>query len=228
MPRKVFVAGEILTAADVNTNLMDQAVMSFAGTAARGSAIPTPTEGMVAYLNDSNLVSIYDGSEWQNSLAPGGGILQVVQAVKTDTFTTNSTSFTTVTGLSASITPKSTTSKIMVFSQITHGLGNNSAYGFFKVTRGGTDIYRGDAGGSNRVRAVFGGYSTADMKEATLSGSIMYLDSPATTSSVTYQVEARVGVAGTVTVNLSPEDAAVDNANRGRGASSITLLEVAA
>jgi hypothetical protein len=59
MPRKVFVAGEILTAADVNTNLMDQAVMVFAGTAARGSDIPTPVEGMVSYLNDADRLELY-------------------------------------------------------------------------------------------------------------------------------------------------------------------------
>jgi hypothetical protein len=54
MPRKVFTAGEILTAADVNTNLMDQAVMSFASSAARSSAIPSPVEGMVSYLADTD------------------------------------------------------------------------------------------------------------------------------------------------------------------------------
>jgi hypothetical protein len=62
MPRKTFVAGEILTAADVNTNLMDQAVMVFADSAARGSAIPSPSEGMVTYLSDTNLVEAYTGA----------------------------------------------------------------------------------------------------------------------------------------------------------------------
>jgi hypothetical protein len=62
MSRKVFTAGEVLAAADVNSFLMDQSVMSFAGTAARGSAIPTPVEGMAAYLEDSNIISLYDGS----------------------------------------------------------------------------------------------------------------------------------------------------------------------
>ena len=64
MSRKVFTAGEVLAAADVNSFLMDQSVMSFAGTAARGSAIPTPVEGMVAYLEDANLVTLYNGSAW--------------------------------------------------------------------------------------------------------------------------------------------------------------------
>jgi hypothetical protein len=64
MPRKVFVSGEILTAADVNTNLMDQAVMVFAGTAARGSAIPTPSEGMVTFRTDDDILEFWSGSAW--------------------------------------------------------------------------------------------------------------------------------------------------------------------
>jgi hypothetical protein len=64
MPRKVFVAGDPLTAAQVNTNLMDQSVMRFASAAARDTAIPSPTEGMMAYLDDSNWLTSYNGSSW--------------------------------------------------------------------------------------------------------------------------------------------------------------------
>jgi hypothetical protein len=64
MSRKVFTAGEVLAAADVNSFLMDQTVMSFAGTAARGSAIPTPVTGMTTYLEDSKNLQIYDGSAY--------------------------------------------------------------------------------------------------------------------------------------------------------------------
>jgi hypothetical protein len=64
MPRKVFTAGEVLAAADVNEFLQDQAVMTFAGTAARGSAIPTPTEGMLTYLADSDSFEFFDGTSF--------------------------------------------------------------------------------------------------------------------------------------------------------------------
>jgi hypothetical protein len=64
MPRKVFTAGEVLAASDVNDFLMDQTVMSFAGTAARGSAITTPVEGMVTYLEDSQSLSVNNGTDW--------------------------------------------------------------------------------------------------------------------------------------------------------------------
>ena len=54
MAKKTFISGEVLYAADVNNYLMNQAVMTFADAAARNTALPTPTEGMVCYLNDVN------------------------------------------------------------------------------------------------------------------------------------------------------------------------------
>ena len=66
--RKVFSAGEVLSAANVQNYLQDQAVMVFAGTAARGTALNslgTAAEGMVTYQTDSNTITVYDGSAWQ-------------------------------------------------------------------------------------------------------------------------------------------------------------------
>jgi hypothetical protein len=77
MSRKVFTADEVLTAADVNSLLMDQTVMSFAGTAARGSAIPTPVEGMVTYLEDIDDLRTYNGSSW---VSPYGATLIATQS----------------------------------------------------------------------------------------------------------------------------------------------------
>jgi hypothetical protein len=71
MSRKVFTAGQVLAASDVNNFLMDQTVMSFAGTAARGSAIGTAVEGMTTYLEDTNYLSVYDGASWASSLPVG-------------------------------------------------------------------------------------------------------------------------------------------------------------
>jgi hypothetical protein len=66
MSRKVFTAGEVLAAADVNSFLMDQTVMSFAGTAARGSAIPSPVEGMYTHLEDTDRLQFWNGSAWRS------------------------------------------------------------------------------------------------------------------------------------------------------------------
>ena len=62
--KKTFVNGDVLTASEVNTYLMEQAVMRFASAAARTTAIPSATEGMVTYLMDTNAVEIYDGTSW--------------------------------------------------------------------------------------------------------------------------------------------------------------------
>jgi hypothetical protein len=79
MSRKVFTAGEVLAAADVNSFLMDQTVMSFAGTAARGSAIPSPVEGMYTHLEDTDRLQFWNGSSWRS---PEGLV-----HIKTTTFT---------------------------------------------------------------------------------------------------------------------------------------------
>ena len=62
--RRTFVSGEILTANQVNNYLQDQTVMVFADSAARSTAIPSPSEGMVTYLSDINFLSIWDGTQW--------------------------------------------------------------------------------------------------------------------------------------------------------------------
>ena len=63
--RKVWAAGDVLAAADVNGYLMDQAVMVFNNSGARGSAISAPTEGMVTYLKDTNALEYYDAATWR-------------------------------------------------------------------------------------------------------------------------------------------------------------------
>jgi hypothetical protein len=71
MPRKTFVAGEVLLAQDVNQFLMDQTVMNFASDAARSSAIPTPTEGMLALSKDTQQINYYNGSAFVPALPIG-------------------------------------------------------------------------------------------------------------------------------------------------------------
>jgi hypothetical protein len=61
--RKTWASGDTLTAADVNGYLMEQSVMVFAGTAARSSAIPAPSAGMVAY-STATALQVYNGTAW--------------------------------------------------------------------------------------------------------------------------------------------------------------------
>jgi hypothetical protein len=182
MPRKVFTAGEVLAAADVNEFLMDQAVQSFAGTAARGSAIPTPVEGMAAFLEDSNTLSLYDGSDWKTSLATTGSILQVVTASTTTQVVTASATFSD-TGLTATITPKSASSKIlvMVSQSFEAGSAGASNSGNFRILRGATVIR------TNGVQII----ATPSGGLTILNGTypLDILDAPNTTSAVTYKTQ---------------------------------------
>jgi len=66
---RTFAAGEVLSASNVNTYLMQQTVTNFAGTAARSSAITSPSEGQFAYLADTDQLSYYNGTAYVN--APG-------------------------------------------------------------------------------------------------------------------------------------------------------------
>ena len=70
---KQFAVGEVLTASDVNGYLMDQSVMVFADSGARGSAIGTATEGMLTYLLDTDTLEFYNGSAW-TGVGGGGGV----------------------------------------------------------------------------------------------------------------------------------------------------------
>ena len=233
MPRYDFTAGQILTAAQMDA-LSDQTVMTFAGTAARGSAIPTPVEGMVTYLNDANGVSIYDGSAWKRVLNTTGSILQVVSTTKTDTFSSSlaSGAFADITGLSATITPTSATSKILIFATINGGTDSGSQQNAFAVRmlRDSTAIAIGDAS-SSRGR-ISSGTNAVGSNDGTQRGNLStsFLDSPATTSAITYKVQIGNvhGSLSTLTMYVNRTAGDGDSAANGRASSTITIMEVAA
>jgi hypothetical protein len=215
-----FVTGEVLTAANVNDFLGKQAVMKFADAAARdaalGTAVVSPNalrEGMVAYLDDEDAPSFYDGSAWGPISVPVAGIgSNVVQTVKTDTFTTTSTSFVNVTDLEVTITPSSATSKILVYA--TAMISNATSAGATVTT---VNISRDTTG-----LVTFGETTAAnDVGRQALCYSGSFLDSPATTSATTYRVRMLV-TSGTGRLNFSRLDGHTDYA------SYITAIEVAA
>jgi hypothetical protein len=115
VPRKTFVAGEILTALDVNTNLMDQAVMTFADATERTAELPSPLHGMVTYLKDTDSLEVFDNS----AFVPVGvepappAILQVVRATSSTNESTSNTSFTDA-NISVTITPTASDSGIIL------------------------------------------------------------------------------------------------------------------
>lgn len=153
-----------------------------------------------------------------------GRIIQVVQTVKTDVFTTSSQTFTDITGLSASITPSSSSNKILI--SYTLAVSGNG-YPMFKLLRDSTDIFVGDAA-SNRVRCLFGGYiGASQIGSMTIPVSGSFLDSPSTTSATTYKFQTGVITATGYTTYLNRSQSDTDFNYHARTASSIILMEVA-
>lgn len=168
------------------------------------------------------------GLKWATPAAGGGKVGQVLSTLKTDTFSTTSTSPVTITGLSQTITPTATSSKILVIVSLAAGVSNadgNSA--FFAISGGNTATYRGDTAGS-RTRTVHWVRRPGDAAGPSAENApatMVYLDSPNTTSAVTYAATAWRD-AGTAFVNQSGID--TDNASWGRAASTITVMEILA
>lgn len=169
------------------------------------------------------------GTEVANSTLGTGKILQVVSTTKTDTFTaatdndgTPNSQWVSVTGLTADITPTSTSSKILVLLQLTAGYLMS-----YRITRGGTAISVGDSAGS-RQQATGAGNIDNSYYMTSVIGS--YLDSPSSTSTLTYGVDiANLStVANTVTLYVNRVVNDFDDTSKARAVSSITLLEVSA
>ena len=127
--------------------------------------------------------------------AEGGKILQVKSTVKTNAFSSNSSSFVDITGLSVSITPSSTSSKILVFSNFSvSGDTWDSGRGIaFNLVRDSTNICQGT--GASSTNATTGFNSWANNQGNTVgnhsSVSIQFLDSPSTTSATTYKIQGK-------------------------------------
>lgn len=157
-----------------------------------------------------------------NDLRGAFRVLQVVSTTKTDAFTSTSTSFADVTGLSLTITPSATSSKILVFGSLTGSNDQAVAYMGARMMRDTTPIMVGDTAG-NRTSSFNIFVANAEDVE-TIAGQV--LDSPASTSALTYKWQVATIGGGTCYVNRSKTDTNV-NYNF-RTASSITALEISA
>jgi len=158
----------------------------------------------------------------------GGGIIQVINTIKTDTFSTSANLNTkeTITGLTATITPKFSTSKILISMNLLVGSSQDTTIGG-TIERGSTPIGIADARG-NRTRNTFGcGQPTTGQTWRSHSVSHTILDSPNTTSATTYSV--KIGGNGSATIYINREGRDTDNATDTTIASStLTLMEISA
>ena len=113
---------------------------------------------------------------------PTGGIVQVVQNVMTARYQIATAGEKTITGATVSITPKSTSSKILVTTALS-SIAYNPATIRFNLYRGSTVV--------NKIGHYADGNNWAPFVVA-----FNYLDSPATTSQITYQVKGEISTAG--------------------------------
>lgn len=151
------------------------------------------------------------------ALAGSGGVLQVVQTVKTDTAVVSGG--VTYTIASVTITPASTSSRILLMSHVTGYQPYDTALYF---TRNGTKIGAGDTAGSRTTGFAEMGAAQRTNESGTSSG--FFLDAPATTSAITYAV-VLFNASATAYINRSQND---DNASfDSRTTSTITVLEIA-
>jgi len=160
-----------------------------------------------------------------------GKILQVVQTVKTDasSFSSNNTNtFVDWTGLSLSITPTSSSSKVLVSFTVSIGPASGGTV-HVNLVRDSTNLVVGDSGGGSRLSSTIYHRPASSPYSLNLAPlSYTYLDSPNTTSATTYKLQGTLGDSYNYTyyINRSASDA--DASYGGRVTSTITAMEVGA
>ena len=150
------------------------------------------------------------------------GVIQVKSFTKTDIFSSTSTSYVDITNLSVTITPTSASNRILVTMTLTCGSDTATVFLGFRLMRGSTAIYVGDAAGS-RTQASGGAGRVNDVSD-TYSINFNFIDSPATTSATTYKVQGMNNNANTWYVGSNGLNA--NNSATGRYPSTITVMEV--
>jgi hypothetical protein len=151
-----------------------------------------------------------------NGIQIPGHVVQVVSTSKTDRFSSSSTSFTDVTGLSVTITPKFSTSKILVTVSTAAGNDTASRVARFRLLRGTTYIAKPDSD-SQQYSGSMAVYNSGNDELHTVHCEV--LDSPATTSATTYKVQCAPN-GGTLYVNGRSSNDMMRH-------SSITAVEIA-
>ena len=184
----------------------------------------SPFEGQTIYETDTDQLLTYNGSGWKPfadvTASTNGAVLQIVSTAKTDTFSTTSTSFTDVTGLSVSITPSSTASKIFVFADVKVG-GPNIV--MTRILRDSTVVNAGAAAGNRSLG--LNAYDAAAGAYTITSHVGMFVDGPSSTSALTYKIQLKSELGSASYVNRPNDNTDSASVNL-RAASNITVMEI--
>ncbi len=206
-------AVEELTAAAATAFL--SAMVGDSGSGGTKGLVPAPAAGDAA----GGKFLKADGT-WATPAGGGSGkILQVQSFAKTDTASVTGTSFSSV--FTGTITPSSSSSKVLVLVSLNVSAATSNAV-FVRLTKSSSILLQGDAA-SNRTRVTSNAY--ANQPSQMLASTVNYLDSPASTSALTYEIEIASSGSGAVYLNRSATD--TDSAAFARAASTMLLLEVA-
>lgn len=166
----------------------------------------------------------------QLGLNTTGNVLQVIQTVMSDNYIYSTTSPVDLPGLAATITPISTSSKILISCVLHYGQGADSDIDDFavrlRIKRNGTALsYTQD---SNRMSGDYAVYKATFNKLQMEVAYFQRLDSPNTSSALTYQIQLSTGTWSTNVVGINRPFRFDDNdyvVSRAR--STITLMEIA-
>jgi hypothetical protein len=194
------------TTKNLNPQTTTGALAYRSATANVNTALPIGTTGQV--------LTVAAGVPSWATPAGGGKVLQVVSMSKTSVFSSTATTYTDITGYSLSITPSAATSKILVLFSPSLFVGDVSTqlYQGFRILRDATTIMTNDRANVQGAAALGGGYTWQYIQ-----ASFIYLDSPSTTSSVTYKAQTKDDTGIPHGINIGST-----------GNSTITLMEIGA
>ena len=174
------------------------------------------------------LPSNADGTVLTTTNPKSGNILQVVHTIKSNGFSVSASTdnFSDITGLSASITPASSSNKILIHFQTSYS-ATVGQRGSFRLLRDSTVINAHNADGQNTNQTIFPSLVTRDNTSMSVPVAGSFLDSPSTTSAVTYKLQVGAeGGAGTIYVNADASTST--GSTHYKGVSNLILMEVAA
>ena len=157
-----------------------------------------------------------------------GKILQVVQTVKTSRQTIQSQTLTDITGLSVTITPSSSSNKVLISYSIIAYM-NAAQYWNMRLVRGSdSTIFIGDtnASATSQSRGSFGSYTTSYVDGRIVAQE--FLDSPNTTSATTYKLQAHTPYASSYIIGINTSPTQDNYTYMSNCVSTITAMEVAA
>ena len=187
--------------------------------------MPTIDGHALTSINAANIVGVCTSG--LTKTGGFGAVVQVVQTVKKDRTTIQSTTLVDISGMSVTITPTSASNKVLIkYSIIAF---TNNQYWNMRLVRGSdTTIFIGDqnASATSQSRGSFGGYMTSYVDGRCVAQE--FLDSPNTTSATTYKLQAHLPYSSSYILGINNSPTQDNYTYMSNCVSTITAMEIAA